>query len=79
MIIKNFDFGYLGEFDIDVEFDYSPGYKGNWEEPPEPEEFDITSVFLIQQKKGFDEQRIDITTMVLECNREALIESIQEN
>ena len=38
------DLGEIGEQDITVAFDYTRGWPGSFNEPPEPEEVSITSV-----------------------------------
>lgn len=38
------DMGELGDQEVTVEYDYRPGWKGSWNEPPEYEEAEITSV-----------------------------------
>ena len=38
------DFGAIGEQNVDVEFDYFPGCRGSWDEPPCDAEITITSV-----------------------------------
>jgi Zn-finger nucleic acid-binding protein len=38
------DFGAIGEQDVDVEFDYTPGCRGSWDEPGCEAEVTITSV-----------------------------------
>lgn len=36
--------GELGDIEVEVEYDYTPGYRGSWNEPPCYPEAEITSV-----------------------------------
>lgn len=43
-MIYTIDLGVLGEIDLDIDYDYSPGNAATWIDPPEPAEFEITNL-----------------------------------
>ena len=61
------DLGEIGEQDITVAFDYTRGWPGSFNEPPEPEEVSITYV----QFRGIDIKPDLCREMITELEQEA--------
>lgn len=66
------DFGLLGERSITVGFYYYKGYPGNYYEPPEPEEWDISYVM-----DSFNGVMVDISAALDEDSYEKIIDELR--
>lgn len=42
--VKDSFYSYVGDLDVEVTFEFWPGYTGSWDEPPEDTEIDILDV-----------------------------------
>lgn len=65
------DLGVLGEVELNVEYDYSPGRHATYDDPPEPCELTITNLLL-----PFD----DLHTQIIEylCDDDNFLQEVHE-